>query len=133
MTPAADTIINEVATKHGVDRDLLVRRCRIRKVFRARVEAAQRLSVELKYSTPQIGRLLGHDHTTIVFYLGRLERKPSEPKPPRPPKKRRWKPPQVRHIRWVDKPKHFLKPYAGADMTDYQWIERPSRHEHQSN
>ena len=132
MTPQAKIIIKKVADERGVDVAMILSRCRVQSVFRARIEIAKRLS-EAGYSANKIGKFLNHDHTTILFYLGRHSvKKPSAERPPKPPRKRAWKPPRVRHLIWIRRQRHFLIPYAGADMTDYQWKERP-RHEHPSH
>lgn len=132
MTPRARTIIREVAELRGVDPALIVQPCRVSKVYRARMEVAQRLAAECGYSTPAIGRILNHDHTTILFYLGRFKKKPG-PERITKPRKRVWKMPRVRHLRWVKRPTRlFLVPYAGADMTDYHWKERPHQPERTS-
>lgn len=122
MPPQARAIILEVCTLRGVDPLKIVGRCRVKKVFRARVEIALALDAR-GYSSPRIGRILNHDHTTIVFYLGRGKKKPGP---------LIWRRPKVRHLRWVRpdkaaKPKVYLKPYAGADWTDYQWKEMEIR------
>ncbi len=129
MPPQARAIINMVATEAGIDPLLIVGQCRKQKVFRARVEVALRLDAR-RYSTPQIGRILNKDHTTIVFYLGRGKKKPSKPI---------WRAPKVKHVRFIrqpkrqlPRPKFYLQPYAGADMTEYHWQERPRIH-HEEN
>ncbi len=126
MPPQARAIIEMVATDAGIDPRLIVTRCRKKKIFHARVEVARRLA-ERGYSTPRIGRILNHDHSTIVFYLGRGKKKPSRPV---------WKAPTVRHVRFIKPPKppraklkFYLKPYAGADWREYQWKERPTHEE----
>lgn len=118
-------IIQEVARERGVDPSQLTRPCRIKKVFRARAEVARRLDA-LGYSTPRIGAVLGHDHTTIFYYLGRGKRKPTpEPAP-------RWRKPHIAFLSRCkplpmpepSKPKRrYLVPYAGAYMPEYEWKE----------
>jgi hypothetical protein len=128
MPAPARAIILEVAARRGVDPILIVNPCRRHAVFHARAEVARMLSAR-GYSALRIGALLNHDHTTIIFYLGTGKKRPS---PERPPKKLRWKAPQVRHLRWIVKPastrpatpRAYLKPYAGADMTEYIWKPR---------
>jgi hypothetical protein len=124
MTPQARAIIDEIAAKHGVDPRKIANPCRITKVYRARVEVAKRLS-ERGYSTPRIGAILNHDHTTIVFYLGNAKKKPPPPV---------WRKPKVRtlYVTTRKKPprperKLYLQPYAGADMTEYRWKPREER------
>jgi len=125
MTPQARAIIDEIAALHGIDPRKIVNPCRANKVFRARIEVAKRLD-QRGYSSQRIGSILNHDHTTIIFYLGRGQKKPSPliwrkpvvktlrtPAPPKPPRLR----PR----------KFYLKPYAGADMTEYQWKPREER------
>lgn len=137
MPAQARAIILEVAEQRGVDPLLLVGRCRRQPVFRARVEVAIALDAR-GYSTPQIGSILKCDHTTVVFYLGRGRKKPSPERPPRSLRLRKWKPPQVRHLRWIVKPadqrpaetRRYLKPYAGADMTEYVWKPRDREPQH---
>lgn len=122
MTPRARAIIAEICALRGVDPRKIVSSCRVKKVFRARMEIAIRLH-GCGYSTPRIGRWLNHDHTTILFYLGNGKKKPQRPI---------WRAPKVRHVRFIKPPpppkpiKFYLKPYAGADMTEYQWTERLS-------
>lgn len=124
MPPQARTIIEMVATERGVDPHKIVSPCRVKKIYRARIEVARRLDAR-GYSTTRIGAILNHDHTTIVFYLGRGKKKPARPI---------WRTPMVKHVRFIKprKPPHpkqirfYLQPYAGADMTEYHWQERPS-------
>ena len=132
MPEQARAIILETAAQHSIDVSNVVRRCRIKAVYRARVEIAKRLSAR-GYSTSQIGRFLNHDHTTIVFYLGNAKKKPAPPK---------WRTPKVRHLRFIHpakpepppkkpkRPKLYLIPYAGADMRDYVWTPRPQQEQH---
>jgi hypothetical protein len=133
MTPQARQIIREVAAEHRVDPMKIIGKCRSVPVVHARVEVSKRLEAR-GYSTNRIGEVLGKDHTTILFYLGRGKKKPTpekhgppkwstarnrgwpkfpklppdEPPPPPPPERR----------------KLYLVPYAGADMTAYEWKER---------
>lgn len=117
-------LVEEVCADRGVDPLKIVGRCRVQKVFRARTEIARRLNAS-GYSTVRIGMILNCDHSTIVFYLGRGKKKPSTPI---------WRAPVVKHVRFIKqrKPprpkqiKFYLQPYAGADMTEYHWQERPS-------
>lgn len=133
-TPYARSVIKRVAGMHKVDPALLTSRCRVQKVFRARVVVAKLLD-RRGYSSPQIGAALNCDHTTIIFYLGRGKKKPSAPRPPRPPKQKarpRWRRPYIAHLKCkgcrlcVTKSirRGFLIPYAGADWTEYQWKPR---------
>ena len=120
MPQAARDIIMKIAELRGADPRLIVGKCRKKKIFRARIEVTKRLA-DRGYSSTRIGKILNHDHTTIVFYLGRGKKKPSLPI---------WRTPKVRHVRFVKPPpppkpiRFYLKPYAGADMTEYQWKDR---------
>jgi hypothetical protein len=128
MTPRVREIIKTVASERGVPVLSIVSHCRIGKVYRARMEVAKRLDA-CGYGSSQIGRLLHHDHTTILFYLGRIQKRPAQEK---------WRAPRVRHLNCFchrcyfpvappPKPakprKLYLTPYAGAD-DDYVWKER---------
>ncbi len=119
MTPLARAraIINEVAAARGVDPQKIVSRCRVQSVFRARIEVAKRLNA-MGYIPTRIGRILNHDHTTIVFYLERGQKRPTPERPPRPPRKRVWRAPKVRHLRWIAGPKKPPTRYAGWDPTE---------------
>lgn len=118
MTPQARQIIREVAADRGLHPLQIVSKSRIRKVFRARIEVAKRLHAR-GYSSPRIGAILGHDHTTIVYYLGRARRRP-KPEPPRT-----WRKPHIKFLALVPrlkpaKPVQIRKrdgliPYAGAE------------------
>lgn len=120
MTPQARQIIREVAAKRGLHPLQIVSKSRTRRVFRARVEVAERLYARGCYSSTRIGALLGQDHTTIVYYLGRAKRKP---KPEPPPK---WRKPHITFLfhykppipppppRAKQKPGGLI-PYAGAE------------------
>lgn len=137
MTPYARSIIKRVAGMHGVDPADITRPNRTKKVFRARVVVAKLLD-RRGYSSPRIGEMLNHDHTTILFYIGRLARKPTKPKPSmvkiaKSPAKKRWGKPRIAHLKCKgcfrcvtrDRARRgFLQPYAGADMTEYQWKPR---------
>lgn len=120
MTPQAREIIRNIAMLHGVDAALILSACRKQKVFRARMAVAKQLYAR-GYSTSRIGAILNKDHTAIVFYLGRAKKKPSP---------LRWRKPRIRTLLVVKKkpPKEqqhrYLKPYAGADFTEYKWQER---------
>lgn len=132
MRPATRKLIEEVACRRRVDPKKIVGRCRSQAVFYARVEVAKQLSAR-GYTTSMIGAVLGHDHTTIVYYLGRAKKRPKPEPEPKPARKQRWKPPRVRHVRWLTRAKPtdpglYLVPYAGADMTEYHWRKRSHAH-----
>ena len=125
MTPFAYQVIQDVAAEWGVNAALIAGKCRRSRVVCARIDAVKRMKAA-GYSATKIGKQLGQDHTTVLFYLGRRKgRKPPEPK---------WKAPQVRHQRWIKPRKEpqaplrsrYLIPYAGADWTEYRWKERPN-------
>jgi len=127
MTPLAHQIIQDVAAAWGVNPELVAGKCRRKRLVCARIDAVKRMKAA-GYSPTKIGRQLGQDHTTILFYLGRKKGR----KPPAP----EWKTPQVRHVRWINAPgglrapakvERYLIPYAGADWTEYRWKERPIR------
>jgi hypothetical protein len=130
MTPQAREIIREVAARRGIDPELITRPGRAKKVFKARAEVAQRLH-ERGYSACRIGRLLHHDHTTILYYLGRgkfrkvLDLRQPWHKPRVRDLRPRWKKPHVETLRRLHPSKLYLIPYAGADMTEYEWRPRP--------
>ncbi len=125
MTPYARTVINQVAALRGVDPHDITRPNRTKKVYRARVEVAK-LLYERGYSTPRIGTILNHDHTTIVFYLGRGKKKPAQPV---------WRTPRIKTLYLIKKTKQKPSPqrrlirFAGFDPTDLQWITRPRQQE----
>ena len=125
MPPQARAIIEEVAAARGIDPLKVATRCREKAVFRARVEISKRLDAR-RYSTTRIASILNQDHTTIVFYLGRGKKKPSPERPSPAPEARALKvgpPPKPGRPR---KQKFYLVPYAGADMKEYRWQERPA-------
>ncbi len=114
MTPQARAIIKEIAELRGLEPREILGRSRFQNVVRARVEVAKRLD-ERGYSSPQIGKILNRDHTTVLYYIGRGRR---HIKPPR------WRAPKVRHLKFirVPKPPKPERPkairYAGYDHTE---------------
>lgn len=143
MTPVARQIIDEVAAYYSVPADSITAPCRKKRVVLARIEVAKRLHGKggPHYSAANIGRMLGHDHTTILFYLGKMDRRPRVAL--------RWRKPVIRFLSRIrsladpDAPKvdpnapppkptktaRYLKPYAGADC-NYHWTERPTGGHH---
>ena len=138
MPPSARTAILQAAADHGVDAVLLAAPSRRTKIVRARLAAARALDA-LGYSSPRIGHFLNHDHSTILFYLGKLKKKPTRmllsPKVEEI-RKPRWRRPRIGHLRCkgcfrcrVAQPaqsrvirRNYLQPYAGADFADdYKW------------
>jgi chromosomal replication initiation ATPase DnaA len=59
-------IITEVIHKHGLTRVQLKSKCQTRQYVAARQELAYRLRTECCLSYPQIGEILGKDHSTIM-------------------------------------------------------------------
>ena len=125
MTPQARAIIREVAATCAVTPGNIFTRCRTRAAVHARIEIAKRLR-DRGYSTPQIGRVLNRDHTTIVYYLGTAKRTVAP---------LLWRKPIIRHLNcaccpWPKQPKppkpakRYLVPYAGAYPPEYDWKER---------
>jgi hypothetical protein len=62
-----ETILHEVALKHGVDSGVITSRAgRDRMAVDARFEYFYRARVETGFSTMSIARLTGHDHTSVI-------------------------------------------------------------------
>ena len=127
MTPQARAIIREIAATCAVTPGNIFTRCRTRAAVHARIAIAKRLR-ERGYSTPQIGRMLNRDHTTIVYYLGGAKRTVAP---------LLWRKPIIRHLKcgccpWPKQPKatkpatRYLVPYAGAYPPEYDWKEIPN-------
>lgn len=80
--PAAKAIILEVAAKFGLTVRMIRGDSRFREIVIARAEIARRLS-RRGYSSPRIAAILGKNHTTILYYLGRgkrgLKLRPTDP------------------------------------------------------
>lgn len=70
------THLHIVAHDFGVSEAALRGPSRMRDLSKIRQEFCLRAHV-LGYSTPEIGRVLNRDHTSVLYLLGRLERKPS--------------------------------------------------------
>lgn len=125
---AARQIINEVAETYGVSPEMIVSERRSLNLVAARKDIAEMLDAR-GYTSPQIGRALNRDHTTVIYYLGRAKRKArpaligpitkavARGRGWRPPPKKETPPPASRR-------NLYLVPYAGADLTDYKWKER---------
>ncbi len=62
-------IIAEVASKHGTTPERIKGRCRQVAVCAARAEAIERMREEEQKSYPEIGQILGRDHSTIYTIL----------------------------------------------------------------
>ncbi len=70
-TPA-QTILREVAEKHGMTVKQVQSAARLKAYVCARQEASYRLNTELGFSLKQIGNMLGRrDHTTILHAINR--------------------------------------------------------------
>lgn len=65
LTPPVRAAIEQVAATHGVHTADLMGRSKSRSVARARQEAMVRVRA-LGYSLPEVGRIFGRDHTTVV-------------------------------------------------------------------
>lgn len=140
MTPKQRRIqiMQEVSLMSGVPVELILSRCRTKKVCWARNELMRRLYALHHYSLPQIGRIVGRDHSTVCYAVGLLKRKPSRPK---------WRRPRIKHLHChgcrfclptaepvetaprrlkVETPRDYLIPYAGFDPIKYRPKERPS-------
>lgn len=69
-TIAAETIIQEAAGKHSVTAGQIKGQCRFKAVVAARFEVYHRLSTELGYSLPMIGKTVGgRDHSGVLHGL----------------------------------------------------------------
>lgn len=76
MTPAAKTIIADIARECGLEPyQFIDARSRRPKFVRARIKVAKRLRA-IGYSASRIGAVIGREHSTVLFYLGGLARKP---------------------------------------------------------
>jgi len=76
MSPAARQIFKEVLSRHQLTEEEVTSKSHRDFMVLARIEIANRLRSELKYSYAKIGQLLNRDHTTIIFYCGRMKQKP---------------------------------------------------------
>jgi len=74
MTPAAKQIFDDVLNRYRLAQKDIAGKSQQKILVRARVEIANRLRNELKYSYGKISLLLNRDSTTIVFYCGNLSR-----------------------------------------------------------
>jgi chromosomal replication initiation ATPase DnaA len=80
LTPRQITIlgIGAIAKKHGMNIELLMSKSRRRVVVTARNEAIRYVWGRHypTWSYPVIGRFFGMDHTSIMYALGRLPKRP---------------------------------------------------------
>lgn len=70
-------LLRSVAAETGVSVDALRGPGRMRPLPMIRQDFCKRAIALGKFSTTQIGRALNRDHTSVLYLLGRLERKPS--------------------------------------------------------
>ncbi len=80
-------IIDEVCRKHLLPRDRVLLPSPARGSFKsshARHEVYWRLRHELHLSTPQVGAIVGRDHSTVVHGCQQHERREDERGPPQP-------------------------------------------------
>lgn len=75
LTPLVDTrqtylnMLRWVASKHGIDPELIQGPLRFRKIVAARHELWWRVKTELNYSYSRIARLAHRDHSTIMHAI----------------------------------------------------------------
>jgi len=134
MTPQAHQIIREVCTHYDVHPEWIASRRRGCKLPQARIDITRRLHAS-GCPTARISEIIGRDRTTILYYLGHLQKKTPLTKPRwhRPRIKTLWKARAVtkkerQRIKALIPPRsqqgHYLRPYAGAYMPEYQWRRR---------
>lgn len=79
-----EKILHEVALKHRFKvEDLKSKGCK-RALIKARQEAMYRLREEGKFSFPQIGRMVGRDHSTVIHGYQMHKSRHLSPPPERP-------------------------------------------------
>lgn len=66
MPLRARQILEEEATRAGLEMATLLTPIRIKDVARARMRAAARMHLEAGYAMARIGRMMGNDHTTVI-------------------------------------------------------------------
>lgn len=86
-------ILQQLADESGYSVEEILGRERTQPLVVLRIEAARRLRT-LGYSMPTIGKVLGRDHSTITYYLGKIRKRQPSPvlkglldqfkEPPRP-------------------------------------------------
>ena len=74
--PSLASLLETVAAEHGVTVDALRGRGRMKPLPRIRQEFCLRALETKNFSSTQLGRALNRDHTSVLYLLGRLERKP---------------------------------------------------------
>lgn len=70
-------IVDTVCRSHGITLGQLTGCRRVKNFVEPRKEAAKRLRA-VGLSTTQIAKILNRDHTTVMYLLGMLKRKPKE-------------------------------------------------------
>lgn len=69
----AEEVLRFVVDASGVARDEIVSRSRMKSPSRARTIAAHILRNHCHMSYPEIGRVLGRDHTTIMYAVENIQ------------------------------------------------------------
>ena len=67
--PRIRDIVRSVLEEQGVSWRVAISKCRKQKLVKARTAIAMALVQQSDWSYSRIGRLMGRDHTTIMFYL----------------------------------------------------------------
>ena len=76
MIDAVYKIIVGVAAECGVSTDAVLSRSRLKSVTRARALAMLVIRKRYLFSTPEIGKVFGRDHTTVLAALSRARSDP---------------------------------------------------------
>lgn len=75
--PSSKTIIRLVGLKHGVSVEDIIGPRRSRNIVAARHEAIRLVKSHMPHlAYPAIGRIFNRDHTSILFALGMIRKKP---------------------------------------------------------
>lgn len=82
--PLGQSILAEVARTRCVSVAAIREYSRARKIIPIRQEAAYRLYTETALSLPQIGGILGRDHTTVIYSIEKHAKRNNLPYPERP-------------------------------------------------
>lgn len=80
MTPADDAraVLEQAAWRNHVSVDDVLSKSRLREVVKARQEAAWELR-QLNLSYPQIGAILGRDHSTVLLAVRKIDAQQRSP------------------------------------------------------
>lgn len=73
--PELEGLLTIIASEHGVSVDELRSPRRHRPLPQARAEFCKRAWALNHHSAPQIGSLINRDHTSVLYFLGRLSNK----------------------------------------------------------